>query len=61
MYILSASVEDVEKCKDKDMIEELLAELTGEFPAIGEVFIKERDMFLSNSLYVACTHQKKNG
>lgn len=60
--ILVSSKEDVEKCKDKDMIEELLAEMTGQFPAISEVFVTERDKFLSNSLYVACTpHQHSGG
>ncbi|KAF2360216.1 Pheromone shutdown TraB [Trinorchestia longiramus] len=48
------SKEDVEKCKNKDMIEELLAEMTGQFPAISEVFVTERDMYLSHSLHLAC-------
>uniref|UniRef100_A0A6A7FP92 TraB domain-containing protein-like n=1 Tax=Hirondellea gigas TaxID=1518452 RepID=A0A6A7FP92_9CRUS len=48
------SIEDVEKCKEKDMTEQLLAEMTGQFPAISQVFVKERDMFLARSLYIAC-------
>ncbi|XP_071961496.1 traB domain-containing protein-like [Antedon mediterranea] len=42
--------EDVEKCKQKDLLEEMLEEMTGEFPALSRVFVTERDMFLANSL-----------
>lgn len=44
------SKEDVENCKKRDMLEELLAEMAGEFPALGEVFVHERDIFLTHSL-----------
>ncbi|XP_033105618.1 traB domain-containing protein-like [Anneissia japonica] len=46
--------EDVEKCKQKDLLEEMLEEMTGEFPALSRVFVTERDMFLANSLQM-CT------
>lgn len=32
------------------MLEELLAAMTGEFPALREVFVHERDVFLTHSL-----------
>lgn len=35
------------------MLEQLLAELTGEYPAFGEVFLDERDIFLTHSLQAA--------
>ena len=46
----SFSKEEVEKCKEKDLLEEMLREMTGEFPPLSEVFVKERDLFLTNSL-----------
>ena len=45
--------EDVERCKQKDLLEEMLREMTGEFPALSEVFVSERDLFLANSLQLA--------
>nr|CAG4644182.1 EOG090X0AQH [Lepidurus arcticus] len=47
------SKEEVEKCKQRDMLEEMLAEMTGEFPALSQVFVKERDVFLAHSLQLA--------
>lgn len=47
------SKEEVEKCKQRDFIEEMLAEMTGQFPAISEVFVKERDLYLCRSLQAA--------
>ncbi len=45
--------EEVERCKQKDLLEEMLREMTGEFPALSEVFVSERDLFLANSLQLA--------
>ncbi|GAB6029907.1 hypothetical protein CHUAL_005606 [Chamberlinius hualienensis] len=42
--------EDVEKCKNKDLIEELLAELAGQYPVFSRVFVEERDIYLAKSL-----------
>lgn len=42
--------EDVEKCKQKDLLEEMLKEMTGEFPGLSKVFVEERDTFLAHSL-----------
>ena len=42
--------EEVEKCKDRDLLENMLAEMAGEFPALSRVFVAERDLFLAHSL-----------
>jgi len=47
------SKEEVERCKQKDLLEEMLHEMTGEFPALSKVFVAERDIFLANSLRLA--------
>ncbi|XP_043266705.1 traB domain-containing protein isoform X2 [Venturia canescens] len=52
------SKEEVERCKRRDMLEEMLAEMAGEFPAFGEVFVKERDLYLTHSLQLACLPQR---
>lgn len=41
---------DIEKCKQKDMLEQLLAEMAGTFPSITTVFVDERDIFLAHTL-----------
>uniref|UniRef100_T1IKH6 TraB domain-containing protein n=1 Tax=Strigamia maritima TaxID=126957 RepID=T1IKH6_STRMM len=45
--------EEVERCKNRDLLEELLAEMTGEFPALSRVFVQERDIYLTHSLQIA--------
>lgn len=47
------SKEEVEKCKQRDLLEEMLAEITGEFPALSRVFVEERDTYLTYSLQLA--------
>ncbi|KAK3578765.1 hypothetical protein CHS0354_035672 [Potamilus streckersoni] len=47
------SKEDVEKCKQKDLLKEMLTEMTGEYPDLTRVFVEERDIFLANSLKFA--------
>ena len=42
--------EEVEKCKDRDLLENMLAEMAGEFPALSRAFVAERDLFLAHSL-----------
>ncbi|XP_022242640.1 traB domain-containing protein-like [Limulus polyphemus] len=49
------SKEEVERCKQKDLLEEMLAEMSGEFPALSTVFVKERDTYLAYSLRLAAT------
>lgn len=51
----SISKEEVEKCKQKDLLEEMLKEITGEFPTLSNCFVSERDIYLSYSLQLACT------
>lgn len=50
--------EDVEQCKQKDLLEELMKEMAGEFPKFGEVFVNERDMYLCYSLQLAALHSR---
>lgn len=50
--------EEVEQCKQKDLLEELMKEMAGEFPAFGEVFVSERDLYLCYSLQMAAMHTK---
>merc|ERR1719445_1318923 len=45
--------EDVEQCKNKDLLQNMLAEMAGEFPALSSVFVDERDIFLTHSLQMA--------
>lgn len=47
------SKEDVERCKQKDLIAELLAQLTGDFPKLSEIIVKERDAYLARSIRLA--------
>lgn len=49
----SLSKEEVERCKNRDLLEEMLAEMTGKFPAFSRVFVKERDIYLTHSLQLA--------
>ena len=44
------SAEDVERCKQKDLLAEMLAEMTGDFPTLYKVFVSERDQYLARSL-----------
>lgn len=47
------SKEDIEQCKQKDLLEELMQEMAGEYPAFRDVFVSERDLYLCHSLEVA--------
>ena len=48
-----SSKEDVERCKQKDLIAEMLAQMTGDFPKLYEIIVKERDAYLARSLRLA--------
>ena len=37
--------EDVERCKNKDLLEALLKEMAGEFPQLTKILVDERGMF----------------
>ncbi|XP_034935634.1 traB domain-containing protein isoform X2 [Chelonus insularis] len=47
--------EDVERCKHRDLLEKLLADMTAKFPSLGETFVNERDLFLTHSLQLAAS------
>lgn len=51
------SKEDVEQCKQKDLLEELMQQMAGEYPVFRDVFVEERDLYLCHSLQVAITPQ----
>ncbi|XP_061710088.1 traB domain-containing protein-like isoform X1 [Cydia pomonella] len=55
----SISVEEVEKCKQKKMLEDMLEEMAEEFPALKRVFVLERDMYLCHSLQVAALQPRR--
>lgn len=48
---MTVTQEDVEKCKDKDILEQLLQELGGEFPGFKRVLLDERNVYLAHSIY----------
>ena len=45
----------MEKCKQKDLLAEMLAEMTGDFPTLYRVFVSERDQYLARSLRLSAT------
>jgi pheromone shutdown protein TraB len=42
--------EDVERCKQKDLLEEILREMAGEFPQLSRIFVSERDEYMVHVL-----------
>lgn len=56
----SISLKEVEACKQRDLLEKLMADMAGEFPAFSDVFVKERDLYLCHSLQVAALPLTKN-
>lgn len=49
----SITKEDVEQCKSPDLLEELLEQMADEYPIFRDVFVTERDLYLTHSLMVA--------
>jgi len=47
------SKEEVEACKEKDLLEKMLCDMSGQFPSISRVFVDERDKFLSHTIWLA--------
>ncbi|VDO34874.1 unnamed protein product [Haemonchus placei] len=49
----SASItpEEVEKCKQRDLLEQLLAEMAGDFPKLTKIFVDERDAYMTHALH----------
>lgn len=48
---MSITQEDIERCKDKDILEQMLQELGGEFPGFKRVILDERNVYLAHSIY----------
>jgi len=48
--------EEIEKCKNQDLLEKMLIEMGVEFPSITEVFVNERDYFLAHTLHQAAVN-----
>ncbi|XP_048355669.1 traB domain-containing protein isoform X1 [Sphaerodactylus townsendi] len=44
------SKDDVEKCKQKDLLEQMMAEMIGEFPDLHRTIVSERDIYLTYML-----------
>ncbi|XP_062860834.1 traB domain-containing protein [Trichomycterus rosablanca] len=57
------SKEDVEKCKQKDLLEQTMSEMIGEFPALHRTIVAERDIYLTHTLRQAarCVESPPNG
>lgn len=49
--------EEVEQCKQKDLLEELMQQMAGEYPVFRDVFVTERDLYLCHSLTMAALPQ----
>ncbi|CAD6195121.1 unnamed protein product [Caenorhabditis auriculariae] len=47
----SITPEEVERCKQRDMLEELLAEMAGDFPQLSQIFVEERDAYMVHVLH----------
>ncbi|XP_030886140.1 traB domain-containing protein isoform X2 [Leptonychotes weddellii] len=44
------SKDDVERCKQKDLLEQMMAEMIGEFPDLHRTIVSERDIYLTYML-----------
>ncbi|XP_065836357.1 traB domain-containing protein-like [Oscarella lobularis] len=55
--------EDVEKCKDKDLLAQMMEQMTGEFPDLTKVFVNERDAYLAHTFQKAAqpVHSRLTG
>lgn len=42
---------ELERYKQKDVLEQLIGELSEEFPGLSKVMVDERDLYLAHSLY----------
>lgn len=51
------SLEEIEKFKQEDIIEEMMAKLLVDYPDLSHVLINERDIYLTHSLQMAAEKQ----
>ncbi|KAL9905628.1 uncharacterized protein ACN2A1_005390 [Glossina fuscipes fuscipes] len=51
------NMDELEDCKQQDLLEKVTKEMAGEFPGFSNVFIRERDLFLCHSLQLAALPQ----
>lgn len=49
-YASAHSKDDVERCKQKDLLEQMMAEMIGEFPDLHRTIVSERDIYLTYML-----------
>lgn len=56
----TVSAEEVEECKQHDLLEKIMQRMTGDFPAFADVFVKERDQVLCHSLQLAAVRRTMN-
>ncbi|XP_074594032.1 traB domain-containing protein [Brevipalpus obovatus] len=45
--------EEVERCKEKGVLGQMLSEMATEYPSLSEVFVNERNLYLAYSLQLA--------
>ncbi|CAI2352237.1 unnamed protein product [Caenorhabditis sp. 36 PRJEB53466] len=45
------TAEEVERCKQKDLLEQLLAEMADDFPQLSQIFVEERDAYMTHALH----------
>lgn len=60
----SLTKEEIEKCKEKDILDKMLHDMAEEYPTLSEVFVSERNTYLTYSLQLAaspipCSQTKK--
>lgn len=55
---MSITKEEIEKCKNRDLLDKMLEEMAGEFPELRDVFVRERDVYLTHSLQLTCQRFK---
>ena len=53
----------MEKCKDKDLLAQMMEQMTGEFPDLTKVFVNERDAYLAHTFQKAAqpVHSRLTG
>lgn len=42
----------MERCKQRDLLEQLLAEMADDFPQLSQIFVEERDAYMTHALHM---------